>query len=291
MRHPRHALAPDRCTTYRPAPHPPRRVLGIWAHPDDEAYLAAGLMDRVVRAGGSATIVALTDGEGGFDAADARSDEQRRVLRRRELRSAMATIGVTEVHLLGLPDGGVASTPAHGLVDTLAVLVDQAQPDVITTFGPDGITGHDDHVACGRLATRAWLAAGCPGELWYAAKTIGWLDEWRELHDRFGMWMTEEPTGVDDTEVELVVDLDDDELDRKRTVLRAHGSQTAAVASAIGEAPYRRWIRQEAFRRPTAAELAEVAVDAAFDGDRSSAAHRSIGLDGRVPELVGAVTS
>jgi hypothetical protein len=26
----------------------PRRLLGIWAHPDDEAYLSAGLMARVI---------------------------------------------------------------------------------------------------------------------------------------------------------------------------------------------------------------------------------------------------
>ena len=44
------------------------------------------------------------------------------------------------------------------------------------TFGPDGITGHDDHIANCGIATQAWLAAGI-GELWYAAKTDAWLSE------------------------------------------------------------------------------------------------------------------
>ena len=35
----------------------PKRLLGVWAHPDDEAYLSAGLMARVVDHGGSVTVV------------------------------------------------------------------------------------------------------------------------------------------------------------------------------------------------------------------------------------------
>ena len=43
----------------------PKRLLGIWAHPDDEAYLSAGLMARVVAAGGSVTVLTATRGEKG----------------------------------------------------------------------------------------------------------------------------------------------------------------------------------------------------------------------------------
>ena len=45
----------------------PKRLLGIWAHPDDEAYLSAGLMARVVASGGSVTVLAATRGEKGTD--------------------------------------------------------------------------------------------------------------------------------------------------------------------------------------------------------------------------------
>lgn len=250
-------VAPDGSTAYRPAPTP-RRWLGVWAHPDDEAYLSAGAMDRILRSGGHVTVVALSDGEAGFSADDARSEARRRRQRRAELRAAMASIGVRDVRFLGLPDGRVAEAPSDVSIARLAEITREVRPDIVATFGPDGITGHPDHVACWELATRAWLDVGM-GELWYAAKTVSWLDTWRSLHDRFGMWMTEEPTGVADADVELVVDLDGTDLERKRSVLAGHHSQTSVVAAAIGESTYRRWIAQEAFRRPHAVELARSA--------------------------------
>lgn len=239
-------------SSYQVPSSPPRRLLGLWAHPDDEAYLSAGLMDRVRRAGGQVTICTLTDGEAGFGADDPRTVAQRRELRRTELATAMATIGVDDVRFLGLPDGGLEATPWREVADLLQAVVTEVRPDVLVTFGPDGITGHPDHVVTSRLATQAWRSAvpeGERGELWYAAKTHDWLDEWRELHDRLGVWMTDEPTGVEAAEIATVVDLDPAELDRKRAVLAAHASQSGPVAAALGEVTYRRWICQEAFRR------------------------------------------
>src|SRR5439155_874799 len=43
-------------------------ILGVWAHPDDETYLTAGLMAQAVRDGRRVTCVTATRGEGGsFD--------------------------------------------------------------------------------------------------------------------------------------------------------------------------------------------------------------------------------
>lgn len=248
--------AADRTTVYLPAP---RRVLGIWAHPDDEAYLSAGLMDRVVRAGGHVTLVVLSDGEAGFPADDARSIGVRRTLRRTELRTAMAEIGVADVRFVGLPDGGVDEAEPAPIVDALDGILDEVRPDVTATFGPDGITGHVDHIACWRLATQAWRRRR-DGQLWYAAKTEAWLDEWRTLHDQFGLWMTEEPTGVPAAGIRTRITLDAAEVDRKRAVLDGHASQTAGVVAAFGENDYRRWIAEETFRLPTAAELVEAGL-------------------------------
>lgn len=239
----------------------PLHMLGIWAHPDDEAYLSAGLMARTVRAGGLVTVVALSDGEEGFPDDDGRPKSARASQRRSELRSAMAEIGVTDVRFLGVPDGAVDAADDEPLAERLAELIVSTGADVVVTFGPDGITGHPDHIANSRLATLAWMRAG-RGELWYAAKTEAWLDEWREMHDSFGVWMTQEPTGVAHDDIELVIDLDPAETTQKRAVLAGHASQTDALAALFGEDVYRRWVAQETFRRPSAAELQAVRQDA-----------------------------
>ena len=137
---------------------PPRSLLGLWAHPDDESYLSAGLMDRVLRAGGRVTVVILTDGEAGFAADDPRPVEERRELRRSELRAAMAALGVDDVRFVGLPDGGLADLGEDEPLAAFRAALADVRPDVTVTFGPDGITGHDDHVVASRLATEAWRA-------------------------------------------------------------------------------------------------------------------------------------
>ena len=40
-------------------------VLGVWAHPDDETYLTAGLMAQTVRRGDRVICVTATRGEEG----------------------------------------------------------------------------------------------------------------------------------------------------------------------------------------------------------------------------------
>jgi len=40
-------------------------VLGVWAHPDDETYLSAGLMAQAARDGERVVCVTATRGEGG----------------------------------------------------------------------------------------------------------------------------------------------------------------------------------------------------------------------------------
>ncbi len=42
-------------------------LLGVWAHPDDEAYLSSGLMAEVRDQGGRVVVVTATRGEHGTD--------------------------------------------------------------------------------------------------------------------------------------------------------------------------------------------------------------------------------
>lgn len=258
--------APDGCTQYRASTAAtaastsrPRHLLGVWAHPDDEAYLSAALMARTVEEGGRVTLLTLTDGEAGFPDEDPRPTHERARHRRHELTSAMARIGVTDVRFVGLPDGRLADVGGESLVETIADVMHDVIPDVVVTFGPDGITGHDDHVHNSWAVTRAWLDVGV-GDLWYATKTQSWLDEWRQVHAEFGVWMAGEPKGIDRHDAIMLLEPSGQELDRKRAVLGEHHSQTAAIATALGEEDYRSWIRQEAFRRPSPADLAAAAL-------------------------------
>ena len=167
----------------------------------------------------------------------------------------MGAAGVTDVRFLGWADGGVAQVPDHVAINRIASTIRELQPDVIVTFGPEGLTGHSDHVAISRFVSAAWRLAGV-GKLVYAANTVEWLDEFRHFHESLDVWMTSEPDPTAAADLLLDLMLDDVEVDRKRLVLAEHRSQTAAISQAMGECTYRSWIRQEAFRLPTAQDFA-----------------------------------
>lgn len=243
----------------------PRRLLGVWAHPDDEAYLSAGLMDRVIEAGGRVSVLTLSDGELGFAADDSRSSADRAALRQGELRAAMAEIGVNDVRFVGHPDGGLDRLEPLELARTIGNVVRDVRPDTIVTFGPDGMTGHSDHIACGLATTLAWSWSDHV-ELLYATKRIEWMARWRELHDELGVWMDDGTSvATADHEITMTVGLSATELDRKRAVLARHASQTEGLVAALGEATYREWVDEEIFRRPRVGEV-RAAVSAAVDG-------------------------
>src|SRR5438128_2495894 len=119
-------------------------LLGVWAHPDDEAYLSAGLMARAVRGGDRVVCVTATRGEqGSWDEERWPTADLGRV-RDAELMASLAVLGVTEHRWFDYYDGGCASIdPAEGTARVQAVM-EEVGPDSVFTFGPDGMTGHTD---------------------------------------------------------------------------------------------------------------------------------------------------
>ena len=69
-------------------------------------------------------------------------------------------LGVTEHHWLDYPDGGCADVDQDEAVRRVTEVMADVQPDTVLTFGPDGMTGHDDHKAACRWATEAFDAVG-----------------------------------------------------------------------------------------------------------------------------------
>lgn len=113
-------------------------VLGVWAHPDDEAYLTAGLMAVARAAGNRVVVTTATPGElGTSDPAYWPPDRLARA-RERELAASLATIGVHEHHWLGHHDGTLAAVPRAIGARHVRRLLRQVRPDTIVTLVPTG---------------------------------------------------------------------------------------------------------------------------------------------------------
>jgi LmbE family N-acetylglucosaminyl deacetylase len=212
-------------------------VLGVWAHPDDEAFASAGLMALARRHGQRVVVVTATAGEGGGDPG----------VRRRELAASLASLGVTEHHWLHYADGACSAVPLSLGRDTVGGIIDEVRPDTILTFGPDGLTGHPDHRAVSAWTTAAWQATPT-ARLWHATFTTSFHTQWGAILDRLHIWMdTTEPPATPPDRLAMDIECSGALLECKLTALRAHASQTSAMMGMLGKDLFARLWRAESF--------------------------------------------
>ncbi len=222
-------------------------VLGVWAHPDDEAYLSAALMAAARDAGHRVVVATATPGERGTGDPESWPPQRLASVRRHELAASLAVVGVTEHHWLGFSDGECAATPAHIGVAAVARLIDRVRPRTIVTFGPDGMTGHPDHRTVSAWTTAAWQAAGAPGHLLYATMTPDSHAERHAVNEEIGLWMSGEGPVCAPEELAFRIRPEGAALDRKLVALRVHATQTAGLIERLGEDVFRDWWAVEEF--------------------------------------------
>jgi len=223
-------------------------VLSVWAHPDDETYLAGGLMASCAASGQRVVCVSATAGEHGTPDPVAWPPARLARLRREETAAAMAVLGVDDHRFLGFEDGTLANIdPAVG-VAAITDLIDDVRPDTILTFGPDGMTYHPDHITIGAWTTTAWESAGRRGRLLYATMTYEHVVAHGETYEEWGVYMTDDRPPLHRT-ADLAVHhvVRGDLLERKLTALAAMASQTADAIAALDPDVWRATNDEECF--------------------------------------------
>ena len=134
----------------------PPRLLGIFAHPDDETVCAGATLAKYASTGAEVHVVSLTKGGAGqIRDASAATRSTLTAVREKELDTAGTELGLTGTRCLDFPDGGLSEIDSQILVELASELISEIEPDVVITFGPDGVSGHSDHVAVGAAVTAA----------------------------------------------------------------------------------------------------------------------------------------
>ena len=227
-------------------------ILGVWAHPDDEGYLSAGLMCSARDLGQRVLCVTATRGELGAPG----SPDEVAELRVKELDAALGILGVEEHRWLDYKDGECASVPVDEGAAVIERLVREARPDTVLTFGPDGMTGHPDHRAVSRWTTRAVarVGSGRP-DLQYATLSDEVADLFRDELAPLDVYGPGTPPRTGPGDLTIRFALPSDVRRRKIAAMRAQQSQTAPVIDLVGDERYAEFVSVEYFRRPTTAEL------------------------------------
>lgn len=138
-------------------------LVAIFAHPDDEAFGTGGTLTKYAHEGVDVHLIMATRGEAGQFANPAVAPVRpMSLLREQELRNACQHYGIKQLHLLGYVDGQTAIVPPAEAVVRIVELLRQLKPQVVLSFGPEGVYGHFDHLAVHRWATAAVELAGNP---------------------------------------------------------------------------------------------------------------------------------
>lgn len=137
--------------------------MAVFAHPDDEAFGTGGTLTKYAAEGCDVYLVTATRGESGQIAEpDLATPVNLPHVREHELRCACQIYGVHPPRFLDYVDGQLPIVHQGQAVGKLVRLLRELKPQVVITFGSDGIYGHYDHIAVHRWTTIAVQLAADP---------------------------------------------------------------------------------------------------------------------------------
>lgn len=138
-------------------------LMAFFAHPDDEAFGTGGTLAKYATEGCDVYLVTATRGEAGeVVVPDLATPASLPHVREQELRCACEIYGIHPPRFLEYPDGLLPIIHQGQAVGKLVRIIRELRPQVLITFGADGIYGHYDHIAVHRWATIAFELAADP---------------------------------------------------------------------------------------------------------------------------------
>ena len=123
--------------------------LGVYGHPDDETSASAGTMVKLSDEGHQVYVITATGGElgtlgtGGIKI----RREDLASVRESELKANMSTYGANPPFMLRYMDQELEKEDPEVLAIKILDIMHTVEPDVVSTFGPSGISNHPDHIA------------------------------------------------------------------------------------------------------------------------------------------------
>jgi LmbE family N-acetylglucosaminyl deacetylase len=131
-------------------------LMAVFAHPDDEAFGTGGTLTRYAAEGCDVYLVTATRGEAGHITEPGLAiPANLPYVREQELRCACQVYGIHPPLFLDYVDGQLPIVHQGQAVGKLVRIIRDLRPQVVITFGPDGIYGHYDHIAVHRWGTIA----------------------------------------------------------------------------------------------------------------------------------------
>jgi LmbE family N-acetylglucosaminyl deacetylase len=138
-----------------------RKLLVIFAHPDDESMGMGGTLAKYAAQGVQTHYLCGSRGERGWFGPEEENPGLRALgqIREQELRTAVEVLGMTGLGFLNYVDGEIDQADHQEAIAQIVTHIRKIQPQVVVTFPPDGNYGHPDHMAIGQFTLAAIVCA------------------------------------------------------------------------------------------------------------------------------------
>ena len=213
-----------------------RTLLAVFAHPDDEQVVSP-MLARYAREGVAVHVAYATGGQKGVrDHAGIPAGEALGAVRAEEARCACERLGIRPPLLIGLEDGELYREQNQAaLLKEVSRLFAELRPDVIVTWGPDGVTGHTDHRMVSSVVSQL-VQQGDPEtspRLFYVGLPAERLTALAELPGSSGGGMPLEVAAVRSRYLPVRVSYAEEDARAAREALACHESQYTPEEAAL----------------------------------------------------------
>lgn len=189
-------------------------IVGVFAHPDDEAFFTGGTLALLAKERDVYTIC-ITNGDAGENSSEKKGDMA--AIRREELLESAKVLGIKKTFFLGYRDGTLSNNLYHEIAGKIKKILEELQPEILITFEMRGVTGHLDHIAASLITTYVFEKIPTVTELWY----FGNADHVQETRkDHYIYW----PPDYKKSEISKVIDIAP-VWETKVAAMRKHESQ------------------------------------------------------------------
>lgn len=195
-----------------------KKVVGIFAHPDDEALGPSGTLATLAK-DHEVYLICATSGE-----AAGRTNEEKLAIgkiRRNELLTSAKILGIKEVFFLGYEDGQLCNSLYHQLAEDISKKVEELRPETVITFEMRGVSGHIDHITTSMVTSFVFRKYSFIKKLMYYATSKRISEKNQEYFIFF-------PDGYERAEVDEVVDVSP-VWETKVKAMHSHQSQIKDV--------------------------------------------------------------
>lgn len=200
-----------------------RKILALFAHPDDET-ICAGTLANYAQKGVSIILLSATKGEGGQSGIYQNiSGEEMGKIRENELNNAAKILGIKRIYFLGFTDGTLKNTDQNEIKAKIKAYIEKLKPAVLITWDPEGLTRHPDHISISTCATMIALKTqnefGFPKKIYWMAVPKTFL-----IKNKLIGMDNQRVFGVEDSKITTSINVED-YTETKIQAIQAHKSQ------------------------------------------------------------------